>query len=246
MVFEFNLGLDGALDLCTGNMRRNKRSVQDLEALDQDDRTTASTSDESSDHVMTLDGKASSFLFANETPTCLKREWDNLPTMTQEHATKDIYGMNGETNITEENFLRFEEEIKKVEGKLSYETAEAMSSSYVQDRRFRLTFLRACEGDAKKAAKRITRHFTTKEELFGKDKLVKDIELSDLDEHDMEALESGGFQVLPKRDLAGRNVLFGRYTAMRFRAINNMVSCMSRFREPGFAFVLRCRSHALA
>ena len=52
---------------------------------------------------------------------------------------------------------------------------------------------------------------------------MKDIELSDLDEYDMEALRSGGFQVLPKRDLAGRNVLFGRYTAMRYREIKNMV-----------------------
>jgi hypothetical protein len=222
MAFEFTE--DGAANRRIGTLRRNKRSVVDLEKLNEDDGT-ASLSDSSEHHVMNLDGQGSSFLFgANETPICLKREWNKLPMSAQEQATKDMYGINGETEITDETFLFLDEEIQNISGKVAYETAKSMSSSYVQDRRFLRMFLRACQGDAKKAAKRITRHFTTKEILFGKDKLVKDIELSDLDEYDMEALESGGFQVLPKRDLAGRNVLFGRYTAMRYRDINNMVS----------------------
>jgi hypothetical protein len=144
----------------------------------------------------------------------------------QEQASKDMYGINGAAEITDEALLIFQDEIQKIPEKSAYDTAMNMSSSYVQDKRFRLMFLRACQGDAKKAAKRITRHFSTKENLFGREKLVKDIELSDLDEYDMEALESGGFQVLPKRDLAGRNVLFGRYTAMKYREIKNMVSGM--------------------
>ena len=217
--------VDGSADIsCSGTIRRNKRSVVDLEKLKEDDGT-ASLSDSSEHYVMNLDGQGSSFLFgANETPICLRRERNKLPMAEQEQVNKDMYGINGEAEITHEIFLSLEEEIQNIPGKVAYETAKNMSSSYVQDRRFRLMFLRACQGDAKKAAKRITRHFTTKEILFGKDKLVKDIELSDLDEYDMEALESGGFQVLPKRDLAGRNVLFGRYTAMRYRDINNMVS----------------------
>ncbi|KAL3919718.1 MAG: hypothetical protein SGILL_003614 [Bacillariaceae sp.] len=87
-------------------------------------------------------------------------------------------------------------------------------------------FLRATEGDCKKAAKRLVRHFATKRRLFGDEKLVKDITLSDLDEHDMESLESGGFQVLAERDLAGRSVLFGRYTCMKYRTIDNMLRAL--------------------
>jgi hypothetical protein len=62
--------------------------------------------------------------------------------------------------------------------------------------------------------------------LFGENKLVKDITLDDLDEYDMEALESGGFQVLAEKDLAGRSVLYGRYTSMRYRTIDNMLRAL--------------------
>jgi hypothetical protein len=87
-------------------------------------------------------------------------------------------------------------------------------------------FLRATEGDVKKAAKRLTRHFKTKLRLFGEDKLVQDIVLDDLDEDDMESLKSGGFQVLSKRDAAGRSILFGRYTAMKYKSIDNMLRAL--------------------
>lgn len=221
----FDCPPEGAVERCSGTIRPNKRSVVDLHKYTEDDGTASLSDDSSEQNVMTLDGQGSSFLFgANETAICLKRELKKLPISAQEQATKDMYGINGEAEIMEESFVALEEEIQLIQAKPSYDNAITMSPSYVQDRNFRRMFLRACQGDAKKAAKRITRHFSTKEQLFGTEKLVKNIELSDLNEDDMEALESGGFQVLPKRDLAGRNVLFGRYTAMRFREIKNMVS----------------------
>jgi hypothetical protein len=42
----------------------------------------------------------------------------------------------------------------------------------------------------------------------------------------MEALKSGGFQVLAERDLAGRSILYGRYTSMRYRTIENMLRAL--------------------
>ncbi|VEU35002.1 unnamed protein product [Pseudo-nitzschia multistriata] len=108
----------------------------------------------------------------------------------------------------------------------AYRLALSMSPSYVKNPEFRLMFLRATEGDVKKAAKRLTRHFKTKLRLFGEDKLVRDIVLDDLSEDDMESLKSGGFQVLSKRDAAGRSVLFGRYTSMRYKTIDNMLRAL--------------------
>mmetsp|Transcript_20238 Transcript_20238/g.44052 ORF Transcript_20238/g.44052 Transcript_20238/m.44052 type:complete len:526 (-) Transcript_20238:44-1621(-) len=108
----------------------------------------------------------------------------------------------------------------------AYRLAVSMSPSYVRNPEFRLMFLRATEGDVKKAAKRLTRHFKTKLRLFGEDKLVRDIVLDDLSEDDMESLKSGGFQVLSKRDAAGRLVLFGRYTSMKYKAIDNMLRAL--------------------
>jgi len=108
----------------------------------------------------------------------------------------------------------------------AYRLALSQNPSYVRNPEFRLMFLRATEGDSKKAAKRLTRHFKTKLRLFGEEKLVRDIVLDDLGEDDMEALKSGGFQVLAKRDAAGRSVLFGRYTSMKYKAIDNMLRAL--------------------
>ena len=108
----------------------------------------------------------------------------------------------------------------------AYKLALAMNPSYVKNPEFRLMFLRATEGDVKKAAKRLTRHFKTKLRLFGEEKLVRDIVLDDLGEDDMEALKSGGFQVLKKRDAAGRSVLFGRYTSMKYKTIDNVLRAL--------------------
>ena len=108
----------------------------------------------------------------------------------------------------------------------AYRLAVSKSSSYVHQSQFRLMFLRCTEGNVKKAAKRTLRHFKTKLQLFGEDKLVRDIVLDDLNENDMESLLSGGFQVLKDRDAAGRSVLFGRYTSMKYRTIDNMLRAL--------------------
>ena len=69
-------------------------------------------------------------------------------------------------------------------------------------------FLRSCQFDVKFAALRMVGYFEKKAELFGVDKLAKDITLGDLEEPDRKALEAGGVQVLPSRDRAGRLVTF--------------------------------------
>ena len=60
-----------------------------------------------------------------------------------------------------------------------------LDSDYATSPKLLMSFLRAVEGQPKQAAKRLARHFETKLDLFGRDKLVKDIEISDLDEYDM-------------------------------------------------------------
>mmetsp|Transcript_44021 Transcript_44021/g.106748 ORF Transcript_44021/g.106748 Transcript_44021/m.106748 type:complete len:427 (+) Transcript_44021:249-1529(+) len=79
---------------------------------------------------------------------------------------------------------------------------------YVHDRKFLVKFLRAEKYDATKVASRIAAYFDEKQNLFGRDKLTKEIELSDLDEHDMESLRLGFLQVLAEPDHANRKVLF--------------------------------------
>jgi hypothetical protein len=150
---------------------------------------------------------------------------------SREQVGQDLYGMHSvDEMISPELFELLEREIQNLDDKNTdreaYNLARDLSPSYVYNKAFRTMFLRATEGDCKKAAKRLVRHFSTKKRLFGEEKLVKDITLSDLNEDDMEALESGGFQVLAERDLAGRSVLYGRYTSMRYRTIDNMLRAL--------------------
>jgi hypothetical protein len=187
---------------------------------------TSSASANSNSNYFCIGGSNSS----RPTP-CLTRELNQLPMTSREQVGQDLYGTHTvDEMIPPELFELLELEIQKIgtEGtdREAYDLATELSPSYVYSKTFRTMFLRATEGDCKKAAKRFVRHFSTKKRLFGEKKLVKDITLSDLDENDMEALESGGFQVLAERDLAGRSVLYGRYTSMRYRTIDNMLRAL--------------------
>jgi hypothetical protein len=82
------------------------------------------------------------------------------------------------------------------------------SPGYANDRAFRLKFLRAEKFDPQAAAVRMAMYFDIKLELFGEDKLGREIELSDLDEDDLYSLNLGHFQVLRSADESGRRVLF--------------------------------------
>lgn len=79
----------------------------------------------------------------------------------------------------------------------------------VEQKEFRLSFLRAERFDTKKAATRFIDYFEEKRTLFGVDKLTTKIKLKDLDPETKNCLESGQFQILPGQDRAGRAVIVG-------------------------------------
>ncbi|CAJ1923671.1 unnamed protein product [Cylindrotheca closterium] len=87
-----------------------------------------------------------------------------------------------------------------------YEMAEAMDYGYVSARAFRVMFLRGNQYDAKAAADQMLKFFTIKQELFGSEKLVKDITLDDLNEGDMACLKSGRLEIAGE-DRSGRQIL---------------------------------------
>eukprot|EP00531_Pseudo-nitzschia_arenysensis_P000828 CAMPEP_0116147466 /NCGR_PEP_ID=MMETSP0329-20121206/17768_1 /TAXON_ID=697910 /ORGANISM="Pseudo-nitzschia arenysensis, Strain B593" /LENGTH=932 /DNA_ID=CAMNT_0003643393 /DNA_START=121 /DNA_END=2919 /DNA_ORIENTATION=+ len=77
----------------------------------------------------------------------------------------------------------------------------------VEQREFRLSFLRAERFDTKKAATRMIDYFEEKRRLFGVEKVTSKIQLKDLDNESRYCLESGQLQLLPGRDRAGRAVI---------------------------------------
>lgn len=89
----------------------------------------------------------------------------------------------------------------------AYALAEQMSYEYVSNNRFRTMFLRATRYTPQDAAQRMVEFFNYKKDLFGAEKLVKNITLDDMSDDDLASLEGGYVQVSTTRDMNGRPIL---------------------------------------
>jgi hypothetical protein len=140
------------------------------------------------------------------------KQMTSLSMEDREKVYYDVHGVSEEVKETPEmvtlSLLQLELELQKLQlqQKDAYEAAKSMNPAYVENPEFRLRFLRADLFDALKAALRLARHFETKLELFGRDKLARDIQQDDLDKETIDTLYSGYTQNMPLRDRAGRNV----------------------------------------
>jgi hypothetical protein len=147
-----------------------------------------------------------------------------------------LYDFHGIAEIPQEDpemlartLAALEEDIHNISKKAAYETALVMSPNYVRDPKFRLKFLRADKFDHKNAAQRLVEFFEAKMELFGSDKLTKDIKLKDLSEDDLSVLESCAVQVLRGRDTAGRAIFCQFMAHQNAPHVDNLVrSCQTR------------------
>ena len=142
------------------------------------------------------------------------------------------YEINPEEPTFVENCLQeLHEELNKLSSKddaktsSSFEYVKQHHPEYVFDRKRLLMFLRSESFHPKLTAKHIIGHYEFKEELFGKDKLGRDIMLCDLNEDDMESLSSGGFQYMDQTDHAGRPICFSRLLALKAKTPENAVRC---------------------
>jgi hypothetical protein len=140
------------------------------------------------------------------------KELNELSAREREQTYYDIHGISEKTNEENPEFIvqRLAQlQIvldRKIPNKEAYDIALKISPNYVNNRSFRLKFLRSDDFDPFQAAKRLARHFDYKLELFGKELLCKDIEQDDLDEGSLKCLYSGWMQKLPLRDTSGRLV----------------------------------------
>lgn len=106
----------------------------------------------------------------------------------------------------------------------AYQLAVQQDAQWVE--REKIKFLRSEDFDPAATARRMLRHFALKQELFGSDKLGREIRISDLNKDDMESLRSGGLQFLPSKDHAGRGILFARRQNYVYKERVNMVGGM--------------------
>ncbi|KAG7342820.1 hypothetical protein IV203_020764 [Nitzschia inconspicua] len=210
---------DDGVSSCSGESTSETQRVYDEYSTDDEDGVPRRA--------------ASTFCFGSqlESAPCMQREIVKLSNQQVQKIGEDLIGVANRVDVPNSSVAELQLEIQRLVssgtfGTDAYQLACRLDPEFANSRRLKLAFLRSVEGSAKRAAKRYVRHFATKLELFGRDKLCKDIELSDLDEYDMEALESGGFQVLREKDRAGRPILFGRYTCMKYRSVPNMVRAL--------------------
>ena len=164
----------------------------------------------------------------DELGALLANEFTHLSVDEREKALHDIHGV---TDVAEEDpvvltdaLVKLDMELGKITNKRAYDMAKAQRPEYVRNRRFLLKFLRAENHDAKNAAARIVRSFESKLELFGADKLAKDITINDLDPYERELLRSGNVQILPIKDLSGRTVLWSMGEIYRGDSTGSWVS----------------------
>lgn len=160
----------------------------------------------------------------------LQTEYDNLNPQEQERIVRDLYGLDvsaaqmeeNDPNIIETKLGEMEIEIESIESKSAYEKALTLCPIHLE--KTKLMFLRADLYDVKNAAKRVIKHWTEKVALFGLDRAMKgNIRQSDLDGADTEMLASGGLQVLPGTDRAGRTIFWGRREFFCYQTVENLV-----------------------
>ncbi|CAJ1965485.1 unnamed protein product [Cylindrotheca closterium] len=133
----------------------------------------------------------------------------NLTFEEREEHQEVIHGVK-DTTIDDDALLDpalqdLESHLAHIKGGSVYEMAESIDPAYVSARSFRAMFLRAKEYDAKAAAEQMLLFFESKHQLFGKDKLVKDITIADLDDDDIACLNHS-YSQLAGRDRSGRQV----------------------------------------
>lgn len=143
----------------------------------------------------------------------LSEELDKLSLAEHEQAVFDVHGLpqsrNDDPSNVDDYLKGMEQEIRNIRNKDAYEYAKYLNPDYVTDRSFCLMFLRCDWFDTKLAAQRMVYHFEKKKELFGSGEILgRDVRLSDLCDEAMLALSSGFTQILPKRDAAGRFILY--------------------------------------
>ena len=158
---------------------------------------------------------------------------DDIAKLSVQERTELLEDIHGVHTFQEEDpayIDRCIDEIQKHINRMSnssrsaYNKANFLAPTKVsKSRKFNLMFLRAACYDTKIAAKRMCKHFEYKLNLFGPEKLTKDITYEDLSEDDIEALHSGYSLRLPGKDSTGRMVWVLNSKQIKCKAWDNQV-----------------------
>jgi TATA-binding protein-associated factor Taf7 len=146
-----------------------------------------------------------------ETEEFLAAELSKLSAIERTKATEDVHCVGGELEespeLVERSLLDFDAQVKRENDQI-YGLAVSQNRAYVENRIFRLKFLRADLHDVKKAVRRMMKFLNHKLTSFGVHKLTQEITLADLNEEDIFLMKSGLFHIQEDKDQSGRIVIY--------------------------------------
>jgi hypothetical protein len=146
-----------------------------------------------------------------ETEDFLAAEMHKLSIQEVSKALDDVHCVGEELeedpDMMKRSLAEFDEEVKAERNPI-YELAASQNRAYVEDETFRLKFLRANFYDVKKSVRQMMNLLRHKATYFGKDKVARDILLSDLNGEDVDLMMSGLFHIQDGRDRSGRVVVY--------------------------------------
>jgi hypothetical protein len=155
------------------------------------------------------------------------RELNGLSAEERERVLEDIHGCATNQKETPEFITeclnKFDDEIFKIKKRQAYDRVLFLRPARVKGRDFGLMFLRSVSYNALEAARKIVDFFESKMQLFGEEKLAKTITLEDLDEDDIEALETGSVRYLHRKEQSCRAILFVQPREYRYKHWKNQV-----------------------
>ncbi|CAJ1943655.1 unnamed protein product [Cylindrotheca closterium] len=147
----------------------------------------------------------------NETEQILVSALNSLTVQERTEALHDIHCVGKElretTEIVKKNLAEFDQAVRRERNPV-YEMAVDQNRAYVENRSFRLRFLRAEMHNIGKAVDNMMNFLRNKLLHFGEDKVSRDICLSDLSEEEVGLLLSGIFHIQNDRDPMGRVIVY--------------------------------------
>lgn len=170
----------------------------------------------------------------------LAQEFDKLSVEEHEKVLFDLYGSDlpeekdfEDPMMVHRKLVELDVALGKIVHKPAFDQAFRLHPAYVQDRSFRLMFLRAQDYDAQKAAEQMVLHFRVKRDLFPEEKmLARPIQLSDLTPEDNNCIGSGCIQIAPSKDSAGRTIILSVASRKKHKEPSNLVRASNKSNAP--------------
>eukprot|EP00980_Cylindrotheca_fusiformis_P001236 scaffold331_cov117-Cylindrotheca_fusiformis.AAC.14 len=161
-----------------------------------------------------------------ETEAFLAAEMNKLSMQEISKALDDVHCVGEELEEDPDSVSRAlftMDQMVRAEKDYFYELAASQDRSFVENRSFRLKFLRVNFYDVKRSVRQMMNFLKHKATYFGADNLGREIELSDLTHEELNLITSGLFHVQQGRDKSGRVIVYMLNHKLHLCTVNTLI-----------------------